>query len=507
MSRVERYSSWQVALAVGGFGTFVILLWFWPTVMSIEAIWRRSGNFTHGYAIVPIVGYMLWTLKDDIVKFQPSPGWSGLVITLFAAVLWSIAKLVDVLVVEQLALVLMIQALWLAVLGWRLTVFILVPLLYLFFAVPFGQGLEPYLQDYTAWFSVQALKLSGIPVLWEGLFITIPTGAFEVAEACSGMRYLVASLALGVLYAFLNFYSWRYRLSFIALSIIVPIVANGVRAYLIIILAHLSNNRLAVGVDHLIYGWLFFGLVMYLLFLFGNKLRRREGSVPEVRSIVPLNRAAGVTGIVGCGVLAVAFSLSVKPLYASVFSTKFTVAASGLELPQSIGRWQRLSTPARDWNPKYVGADALEQGSYQRAGGSVDYAVYFYANQQQGAELGSTTNYSYDPNRWRVRSTYTQFDIASSMVFVEQRLHSQSGAERLVWRVYWVSGKYSNQIVFVKLREAWMQLTGGYQGSAVLLISALVTDGSVDNAREVLRDFSYQASPRLSSALSRLISQ
>ena len=61
---------------------------------------------------------------------------------------------------------------------------------------------------------------------------------------------------------------------FVALSVIVPIVANGLRAYMIVMIAHLSDMKLALGVDHLIYGWVFFGLVMLLLFWVGLVLAR-----------------------------------------------------------------------------------------------------------------------------------------------------------------------------------------------------------------------------------------
>lgn len=138
------------------------------------------------------------------------------------------------------------------------------PLGFLLFAVPVGEALIPPLQQVTAWFTVEGLRLTGIPVWWEGLYLSIPAGHFEVAEACSGLRYLMASVALGVLYAYLTYRSpWR-RLAFVVLSMVMPIVANGIRAYGIVMIAHLEEMKYATGVDHLIYGWLFFGLVVLL---------------------------------------------------------------------------------------------------------------------------------------------------------------------------------------------------------------------------------------------------
>ena len=124
--------------------------------------------------------------------------------------------------------------------------------------------------EHTADFTVAALRLTGIPVYREGQFFTIPTGSWSVVEACSGLRYLIASVTVGVLYAYLTYRSPARRAAFVAASIVVPIVANWVRAYMIVMIGHLSGMKYAVGVDHLIYGWVFFGIVMLLLFWIGS---------------------------------------------------------------------------------------------------------------------------------------------------------------------------------------------------------------------------------------------
>src|SRR5690606_29470903 len=79
------------------------------------------------------------------------------------------------------------------------------PLAFLFFAVPIGEFLTPIMMEYTADATVAALRWTGVPVYREGLHFTLPTGRWSVVEACSGLRYLIASLALGVLYAYLQF--------------------------------------------------------------------------------------------------------------------------------------------------------------------------------------------------------------------------------------------------------------------------------------------------------------
>src|SRR5262249_32061829 len=152
------------------------------------------------------------------------------------------------------------------------------PLAFLFFAVPIGEFLLPQLMEWTAGFTIAALKLSGIPVFREGQQIAIPSGTWSVVEACSGVRYLIASIVAGALYAYLIYRSPARRLVFIGVSIVVPIVANWVRAYLIVMIGHLSGNVLAAGVDHLIYGWMFFGVVMLIMFWIGSRWREHDTS-------------------------------------------------------------------------------------------------------------------------------------------------------------------------------------------------------------------------------------
>jgi exosortase len=108
--------------------------------------------------------------------------------------------------------------------------------------------------DRTADFTVAAIRASGVPVHREGNYFLIPSGRWSIVEACSGLRYLIASFMVGCLYAYLSYRSPVRRATFIAASIVVPIVANWLRAYMIVMHGHLPSNRIAVGDDHFISG-------------------------------------------------------------------------------------------------------------------------------------------------------------------------------------------------------------------------------------------------------------
>ena len=117
-------------------------------------------------------------------------------------------------------------------LGLRWAKILAFPFAILFFAVPFGEVLVPMLMQWTADFTVVALKVSGVPVFREGQNFVIPSGSWSVVEACSGVRYFLASLFVGALYAWQMYRSPLRRALFLLASIVVPIVANWVRAYL-----------------------------------------------------------------------------------------------------------------------------------------------------------------------------------------------------------------------------------------------------------------------------------
>ncbi|WP_139842728.1 exosortase A, partial [Janthinobacterium sp. GW458P] len=260
-----------------------VVLLYHATFWSMVELWSRSQTFAHGFMIVPISAWLAWRRRARLAALAHRPSPWGLLLLALLGLAWLLADAANVQVVEQYAATAMLPACVLAILGWPAVRVLAFPLAYLFLAVPFGEiFLEPLI-DFTASFTVAALQLTGVPVFRDGNNLSLPTGNWSVVEACSGLRYLIAALALGALYAHLNFRSARRRLAVMAAALLVPILANGVRAYLIVMLGHLSNMRLAVGVDHLVYGWLFFGLVALLLFWIAARWRE----APLLRAAQP----------------------------------------------------------------------------------------------------------------------------------------------------------------------------------------------------------------------------
>ena len=131
------------------------------------------------------------------------------------------------------------------------------------------------------------LDLLGIPYYSDGYIIEIAQGTFLVAEACAGLRFLIASIAFGVLYSLVMYRSATRRTVFILISIITPIIANGFRALGIVVLGRYLGSAQAAGADHLIYGWIFFSFVILLLVIFGLPFREDTMSRGPMPAPVP----------------------------------------------------------------------------------------------------------------------------------------------------------------------------------------------------------------------------
>ena len=141
--------------------------------------------------------------------------------------MWLLGELGTVNALSQFSFVAMLVLAVPAVIGTRAARRIAFPLAFLFFAVPAGEFVMPQLMEWTADITVTALRLTGIPVFREGQNFVIPTGSWSVVEACSGVRYLIASLVIGTLYAYLTYRSTSRRLVFVGFSIRVPSSPTG----------------------------------------------------------------------------------------------------------------------------------------------------------------------------------------------------------------------------------------------------------------------------------------
>jgi exosortase A len=296
-------------------GVAVLAAAFWQETIAAVSVWESSTAYGHCFLVLPIVLWLLWERRDIFQALPPRPAlWPALPAIPLVAV-WLVAYWLGIMEGRQLAAMGFVELLLIAALGWRLWWAGSAGFLYLFFLVPFGAFLTPLLQDFTANFIENGLRALRIPFEADAYQITIPEGAFYVAEACAGLRFLIAAIAFGVLYAVTMFRSpWR-RAAFIAISCVVPVVANGVRGLGIVVLGHILGSAQAGAADHLIYGWIFFSAVILLLAAVGFGFREMPAPAPapEPATAWPACALAGCGAVVVLAVAAPAASSMTFP--------------------------------------------------------------------------------------------------------------------------------------------------------------------------------------------------
>ena len=205
---------WVVASSITVLTVIIVVFLYKSTVLLMLDAWN-THTYAHCYLIIPICGYLIWTKRAVIEKIYPISELTPLFYIALLGFVWLIGNLIDLLVLQEYALVSSIPFIVWAILGRRIYWELLFPLWFLLFCVPFGDFLLPIMINFTADFTVGLIRLSGMPVFREGNYFSIVSGDWSVVEACAGLRYLIASITLGSLFAYINYHSFKYRIVFI----------------------------------------------------------------------------------------------------------------------------------------------------------------------------------------------------------------------------------------------------------------------------------------------------
>lgn len=472
-----------------------VLALFWPTVRSMAEIWNRSETFTHGWLVIPAFVWFAWERRQRLATIPLRPFWPGLVAVAVGGFGWLVADSAGVAVVEQLAMIGLVAACMATVFGWRFAWELAFPLAFLFFAVPVGEALIPPMMEMTADFTVAALKLTGIPVYREGLFFVIPSGNWSVVEGCSGLRYLIASVTVGCVFAYLYYRSLWRRLAFIAASIAVPIVANWLRAYIIVMLGHLSGNKIAAGVDHLIYGWVFFGFVMLLLFWVGARWREDDEPVRDDARAGSSSIAmpgARLSSIVAAALVTL-LVVAAGPVWAAYLDHRADADSRIVKVPppQDAGGWQRQEQQATEWRPLYQGARASLFETYARDGQTIVLYLAAYRNQKQGSELINSQNMMIRQKHpvWsNVGEARRVEAIGASNQPIRRTLLRSPGQRLVLWDWFVVGGEDVVNPYMGKLLQARDQILGRGDDGVAIIVAAPYEE-TPERAEQALRDF------------------
>lgn len=468
-----------ICLAVAGFALN-------GAIRAMVMTWLGSQSYNHQFLIVPISLYLLWERRRDVAAAVPRPSAAGVLAILVAGAAWLTGRAANVAVIQQFATVGMVVAVVLAVLGRDATRRMTFPLAYLFLAVPAGDALVPWLQDVTAHMAVRALQIVGIPVYVDGYYLSTPGGDFKIAEACAGLHYLMASIALGVLFAQLMYRTWWRRILFLVLSVLVPIAANGARAFLIVLIADLTNGEVATGVDHIIYGWIFLTVVMLLLLALGMSFRERDEKREMVAGAMMAYGSAVRPGRMITAALICCISIIAAPAYALFLDNSTSAPQAVVVLPAPPAGWRLVAPGQETWRPTVVGADSEAVSTYEVGSARVLLHVAYYARQREGAEIISPANTLSDETSWRRIAAGPASVLLDGRAVSVRHARLRSATKNLiVWQWYWVDGRFTGNAYVAKALRAKVALIGGGREAAIVTVAVEYADGDATVADPV----------------------
>ena len=465
-------TAWRPTLAALAATAAALLFLFRADVADLAHLWWTSTTFGHCLFVGPVIAWLVWQRRAGLAQLTPQAWAPGLIAVAAAGGVWLVGDAGSAAVLRQFGLLGMVEGAVLTLLGPRIARALLFPLGYGVFLVPFGEGLETPLQGVTVALVTPLLHLVGIPAQVDGVLIHAGRYWFEVAEACSGAKFVIAMAAFGVLVANLCFTSWRRRIAWLLACVVVPVLANGLRAFGTIWAANLSSVEAATGFDHIVYGWLFFGLVMAGTIALAWAWFDRAPDDPafDPAALQAPLRHRLPPALAACLLLGVA---ALFPAWSAAANAPAPLPAH-LDLPVISG-WHRapLSTAA-PWSPYHPGADHVLTGRYADAAGNVvDIGVAVYARQREGAELVSFgTGVLREEDRW-VRVA----DLPPIAGGAALRMQAPGPVERVAASWYAVGMDEADDPVAVKRLTATARLFGRSNRAIAVHLSAIATPG------------------------------
>lgn len=496
-------SSPAIALSVA---LIAIGLLFNVEVVAAVSTWTVSRAYNHCFLVIPIVLYLIWDRRETLRGVPACPFPLAALAGLPLAFAWLVAERLGIMEGRQLVAMSFAQLLFLTILGPRLWWRLAGPLLYLYFLVPFGAFLTPKLQDITTAFVDHGLRFLHIPAYITGYTIEIPEGTFLIAEACAGLRFLIAAVAFGCLYALLMYRSPIRRAIFIGVSIVVPIIANGFRALGIISLGHILGSAQAAETDHVLYGWIFFSIVILILIVLGLPFREDiAATVPDwtphqIRGgyvrYHPLPAVFSAVGLIGLAAIGPAVALELdRSVAPDMRAAMPSLTPTGNCRPEAAPLTLGLDAPGR----------MIEQ-RFDCGQGPVLLSIEVFSPRSIASSMISEQR--------RLTEVVGADDVRSNRVNVPG---SPPGAWRLVerkdpYRVavtsLWIDGQPAELGLAARARQAWHSIVGS-RFSPVLVVATPVYDGQdvsiVDLERGAQSIVGFlQSQPELAILIARL---
>ena len=498
LKQQERAFPWSTAgilLAILLLITFIFNL---HTVNYISGLWGQlfDGEYAHGYLVLGISCYLLWHDRLNLAKLKPCPSAFALLGVLVACMLMLVSTITSIQSAQALSLLLVVMVVIWLVLGDKLALRLAFPILFIAFALPIWFPFSPLLQELTADAVFWLARVFNIAAYREHNVIMLPAGSLSIEEACSGLRYLMAALTLGALYARLNYTGLRAQSIVIFVSVCAAILANIIRVYVVVYFAYKTDMQHPWVDDHLNLGWYIFGAVMLVLLLLDAGLHKitsyyssdNTAVSPRIKITQQKHCEFSVFKVFLLSLAAIIF-LGLVPVVSWKVDNQSNIDPRDIliALPNGDMEWSGPNVPVTGWKPVFHGAIDILQ-SYTKNDETIEVYVGHYPVQRQGKELINVLNRISNFKVWSPVYSHPKQRTMRDRSVLEQVIENRDGETLLVW--YWY--EVADKPVINTLKAKFMQFMGlltGQPGASVIAIASQWSENPSE-ARKILNEFS-----------------
>ena len=323
----------------------------WDGLKNLYMRWAYEDEYGYGFLAAALVPVFIWRLWGLIQERSGGARWPGLALVLVAQVFGVLGALGESYFVEQVAFVLTLLGLAVVAFGIG-PIRIFVPLaVILLLTIPIPYTLQAIitlkLQLLSTNLGVAAIRFLGIPVYVEGNIIDLGSYKLQVAEACSGLRYLLPLTCISFILAYLYEAPFWKRAIIVASAPLLTVFINSVRIAIVAVLVERFGSHMAEGFLHEFEGWLIFlfgSLLLGALILVLEGFKLSKVRITPIFGGPPIHRPARFTSrldgttVAALVVCAAAFAVTGSISWAQAH-TPIVVREPFASFPRQVGGW------------------------------------------------------------------------------------------------------------------------------------------------------------------------
>ncbi|WP_424966278.1 VPLPA-CTERM-specific exosortase XrtD [Dinoroseobacter sp. S375] len=460
---------------------------FWMGFVSLFNAWG-TPEYSHG-PLIPLISLYLFLRelrdKPHAPEGESKKRWPGILVIAFGLLIAFAGNLARIPDIITYGFIIWTGGVVLTVFGWKQGIRHQLPVFHLVFMLPLPQfvywQMTMFLQGISSVVGVWFVQLAGVPVFLEGNIIDLGVYKLQVAEACSGLRYLFPILSFSYLFAILYRGPYWHKAVLLLMAAPLAVFMNSVRIGIIGVMVNSYGIQHAEGFMHFFEGWVIFGSCIAILFLMAIALQRLTPNPLPLSEAIDLdfnglgavsarilsipNSVAMMVGT-GIAVVTTALFIAINPGPApAIERDPFAI------FPRQISEWRGVQVPLDTQIEQVLGADDYINANYvnRETEDTINFFVAFYHNQTEGSGIHSP-EVCLPAGGWEV------FSLDPYEVSLPETSYGTFNLNRAV-----IQKGLSKQLVYYWFEQRGERFTNDYSAKAAVVYDGIF-EGRTDGA-------------------------